>query len=261
VSPYHSRSGVHWVQALIAQAMGNPNSRSAAVAAFLAAAKTPFANPDLTLGTSGVLLAAARMVEAIPGERRLREFGSSLLARSARRIGRGPRYAGMAHGWAGVIYAWMSWHRAAGDPLPASAHEVLSVLAERPCGRMAGWCHGSAGFVHLWTLAHSLLRDARYIHLAESAAWHVWKNGAGLGTLCCGLAGQSYALLNFYKHTGVAEWLPRAQDLAERAAARVSSCERFTSLYQGAVGAAVLAADLARPEAACMPLFEPEGWS
>ena len=86
------------------------------------------------------------------------------------------------------------------------------------------------------------------------------KNGAGSGHICCGLAGQSYALLNFYKHTGAAEWLPRAHDLAERAATRVSSCERFTSLYQGAVGAAVLAADLARPEAACMPLFEPEGW-
>jgi serine/threonine-protein kinase len=32
------------------------------------------------------------------------------------------------------------------------------------------------------------------------------------------------------------------------------------SLYKGDVGLAVLAADLAAPESACLPLFEAEGW-
>jgi hypothetical protein len=32
------------------------------------------------------------------------------------------------------------------------------------------------------------------------------------------------------------------------------------SLFKGDTGLALLAADLAAPEAACLPLFEEEGW-
>src|ERR1017187_8368600 len=61
---------------------------------------------------------------------------------------------------------------------------------------MAGWCNGSAGFVFTWTLAHQLLGEARYLELAEKAAWNAWELREGLGNLCCGLVGQAYALLN-----------------------------------------------------------------
>ena len=58
-----------------------------------------------------------------------------------------------------------------------------------------------------------------------------------------------------------AAWLDRGIALAERAARAVRRDPlRRDSLYKGEVGVAVLAADLARPDWAAMPLFEREGW-
>jgi len=106
------------------------------------------------------------------------------------------------------------------------------------------------------------LGDPIYATLAEGVAWNAWEDPARNASLCCGLAGRAYALLNLYRHGGGPEWLARARDLAERAAQEAS---RLTdppqSLYKGELGIAVLAADLSRPEQAAMPRFEEEGWS
>ena len=185
----------------------------------------------------------------------------------------------MAHGWAGYLYASLRWCRAAGRALPAGLSVRLDELAERahPHGRglrwrwyaesgadvgtMAGWCNGSAGFVFLWTLAEAALGEPRYRRLAEGAAWNAWEAPDGHGTLCCGLAGRAYALLNLYKQGGGELWLARARELADRAAASIErTAESPDSLFKGAVGVAALAADLARPEAAVFPFFEEEGW-
>jgi serine/threonine-protein kinase len=126
---------------------------------------------------------------------------------------------------------------------------------------MAGWCNGSAGFVFLWTLAHQILEEPRFREMAEGAAWNAWEAPDPHGTLCCGLAGRAYALLNLWKHGGGDDWLTRARDLATHAARSIErAAEAPDSLYKGAVGVAVLAADLARPEAAVLPFFEEEGW-
>jgi serine/threonine-protein kinase len=133
---------------------------------------------------------------------------------------------------------------------------------------MSGWCNGTAGYVFLWTLAHKLLGDPNYLMWAERAAWNVWEAASPIGNLCCGMAGQAYALMNFYRHTGENGWLSRARDLARSAvAAREESSSpsayeelllRPESLYKGELGIAVLAADLDGPEQASMPLFELE---
>jgi hypothetical protein len=83
---------------------------------------------------------------------------------------------------------------------------------------LPGWCNGSAGFVHLWTLAHQMLGKAAHGTLAEKAGFDAWESEGKIGNLCCGFAGQAYALLNLYKHTGDKEWLHRAQAQAQRAA-------------------------------------------
>ncbi len=130
---------------------------------------------------------------------------------------------------------------------------------------MPGWCNGSAGFVFLWTLAHRELGDARWLALAAGAAMNAWEAPDGNGSLCCGLGGRAYALLNYHRHAGGlggAEWLDRARDLANRAAVDIErGSDREDSLYKGTIGVALLAADLARPDAAAMPFFEEEGWS
>jgi len=186
---------------------------------------------------------------------------------------------GVAHGWAGYLYASLRWCRAAGSSMPEGLPTRLAELADRahPSGRgllwrwyaesgadvgtMAGWCNGSAGFVFLWTLAHQILDEPRWREMAEGAAWNAWEAPDPHGTLCCGLAGRAYALLNLWKHGGGAPWLTRARDLAAQAAQSIErSPEAPDSLYKGAMGVAVLAADLARPEGAVLPFFEEEGW-
>lgn len=288
ISPYHTASGVHAVRALIAHALGDPGSRREAVAAFLAAASEPCSNPDLTLGRSGLLLAAALLLET-PGEPppELRALGDGLLAGLWKEIDELPPIPdcverpnlGVAHGWAGYLYASLRWCRASGAPMPEGLPTRLAELADRahPSGRglrwrwyaesgsdvgtMAGWCNGSAGFVFLWTLAHQIFGGVRYRELAEGAAWNAWEAPDLHGTLCCGLAGRAYALLNLWKHGGGEEWLARARDLAAQAAQFIErTAEAADSLYKGAVGVAVLAADLARPEGAVLPFFEEEGW-
>ncbi|HEX6903026.1 MAG TPA: lanthionine synthetase LanC family protein [Thermoanaerobaculia bacterium] len=290
VSPYHAATGPFCVQALIAHAQNLPGVQRQAVSAFLQAARQPCENPDLTLGRSGLLLAAALLLdiesEPVPGA--LRELGDDLLAGLWSEIDSLPPISedrerpvlGMAHGWAGYLYASLQWCRAAGRPLPPRLRERLDELGAcaRPWGRglrwrwhggesrwglgsMPGWCNGSAGYVFLWTLAHRMLGGSSYAALAEGAAWNAWEEPSRNASLCCGLAGRAYALLNLHKHGGGPDWLARARDLAERAARETSrSSDPPHSLYKGELGVAVLAADLARPEAAAMPFFEEEGW-
>lgn len=294
VSPYHTTTGAFCAQALIAHAQGLPGAQRQALSAFLQAARQPCENPDLTLGRSGVLLAAALLLDiggGLEGEpilESLRELGDDLLAGLWCEIDSLPPIRedrerpvlGMAHGWAGYLYASLQWCRAAGCPLPPRLRERLDELGAcaRPWGRglrwrwhggesrwglgsMPGWCNGSAGYVFLWTLAHRTLGDPSYAALAEGAAWNAWEEPSRNASLCCGLAGRAYALLNLYKHGGGPDWLARARDLAERAAREDSRpSDPPHSLYKGELGMAALAADLARPEAAVMPFFEEEGW-
>ena len=301
VSPYHTESGVQFVRALTAHAMGDMMTQQNAVDCFVAAVSaSPCDNLDLTLGRSGVLLAAAHLLAAFsPGSiinvAMLRELGNATMASIWKEVDSYPpilecrqvRYSGIAHGWAGMIYASLSWCRASGSPIPANAGERLNQLAAlaRPSGRqarwswnitrhpddaagtfMGGWCNGTAGQVFLWLGAHTALRDDRYFVLAEKAAWHAAETESLIGSLCCGYSGQAYALLAFYRHSGDRAWLHRAQALAEKAslAYRDMPAGRDTdaialrpdSLYKGELGVAVLAADLEDPEAAALPAFE-----
>lgn len=290
VSLYHSPTGTRTVQALLAHAQGNPGAQRQAVTEFLAVARQPCSNPDLALGRSGVLLASALLLDTFAGDPPfgLRELGEERLAGIWEEIDTLPPIPdcaerpnlGMAHGWAGSLYATLQWSRAAARPLPAHAEERLRELGgcARPRGRglcwpwygengedhgvMSGWCNGSAGFVFLWTLAGRQLGDPDFRALAEGAAWNAWEDPGGSANLCCGLAGRAYALLNLCKHGGGEEWLARARDLAERAALAFEQGGRETphGLFWGEAGVAALAADLERPGGAAFPCFEEEGW-
>jgi serine/threonine-protein kinase len=130
---------------------------------------------------------------------------------------------------------------------------------------MPGWCNGTAGYVFLWTEAHKATGEDKYLDLAEGAAWHVWETPSPIATLCCGMAGQAYALLNFYRHTGDAVWLRRARDAGRLAAvAAMNPGSRATGeyhpegLYKGDFGVGVLDYDLENPAEARMPVFERE---
>jgi serine/threonine protein kinase len=293
VSPYHTASGVHLVQGLIGQAMGDVSSQQIAVDKFVAAATAaPCENLDLTLGRSGTLVGAGLLLDAVSGNPfvnaaalfglwdKIQEFAP---IRECREIS----YSGVAHGWAGILYATMTWCRCSGAPLPAALGERLDQLArfadhsgrrarwrirvrhrQQDGAYMPGWCNGSAGFVHLWTVAHEMFGVEEYGMLAERAGLDAWESEGSIGSLCCGFAGQAYALLSLYKRTDDKTWLHRAQAQAQRAARSILETSpggegnelsgRVESLYKGGLGVAVLAADLERPQFAAMPFFERE---
>jgi serine/threonine-protein kinase len=306
-SLYHSPAGVYAVQALIAQARGDIGLQCAATQAFADTTRQPCASLDVTLGRAGLLLGCVFLLDALrdqnqkglAGEQknRLLACGHQIQEQLWQTI---DAYApigeskelcnlGIAHGWAGLLYASLCWCAAAGQPVPGSLAERMNQLArsaepvsrglqwkwilegaqdQDAGGAMPGWCNGSAGFVFLWTAAHKALGDQQYLEMAEGAAWHAWETRVPIGNLCCGMAGQSYALLNLYRHTGDTTWLRRARDLGGWAAAAVSDARarggpvtlelRPESLYKGDIGLAVLEADLRRPEQAHMPMFERE---
>jgi serine/threonine-protein kinase len=292
VTPFHRASGVHAVQALVSHAIGDPAARQQALDAFVAESRQPCDNLDLTLGRCGTLLGAAILMEAIIGAPhantgRLTDLGNDTLTDIWSRLdamppvaeGTAMTYLGMAHGWAGLLLATLRWCRVSGTVRPPTLVDRLDQLAALaqptglgvrwswtnqqrdadPSSPMPGWCNGSAGYVHLWTTAHAVLGNDRWAALAEKAAWDVYATPSRNANLCCGLAGQAYALLALYRHTGEQRWLTAATELASRAAATVDTAGSDLlipgSLHKGDVGVAALAADLGDPEMAAMPFF------
>jgi serine/threonine protein kinase len=291
-SPYHSPSGIYAVSALIGRACADHLAQAESLTRFIEAVNLPDTGLDLTLGRSGVLLSAAILLDATPADgfldpSPLRSMGSETMETIWRELDVKPciekadiEYPGAAHGWAGFLYASLQWCYVAKVALPMQVERRLHELADLaiPSGRgldwpwvirrpgepvtMAGWCNGACGFVFLWTLAHQILKDFRYLELARGAAYRSWESPENNVSLCCGVAGRAYALLNFYRHSKETIWLDRARDLTLRGA-RIgnNSTEYQHSLYKGEFGLAVLACDIEKPEDARMPLFEPLGYS
>ncbi|HEX7023435.1 MAG TPA: lanthionine synthetase LanC family protein [Gemmatimonadales bacterium] len=299
VSPFHAASGVHLTRALVSMATGDRRSSDQGIAQFERSCRTPWGNHDLTLGRAGILLGCATLLEALPGSATtshnlLRGLGDETLhwlwSRMDRFavIGSGGELEnfGIAHGWAGLLYATLRYCTAAGIGHPSRLADRLDELAHcaEPSGRgvrwwqrreaggpdgsgandIPGWCNGSTGFIYLWTLAAQRLGSSRFLGLAESCAWSAWEAKGGGTTLCCGLAGQAYGLLHFYRQTGEAAWLTRARTLGARTADMMEHeryrPERPLGLFTGIPGVALLLIDLERPETAAMPFFESDSW-
>jgi eukaryotic-like serine/threonine-protein kinase len=302
-SPYHGPGGAHLVCAMIAGARGDAATACTSALRYIEMCKRPFRQLDLTFGLSGALLGSALLVEVLEGlgipavsmRNSVRLVGSDLLecawgiVESYAAVGESAKLdsLGIAHGWAGLLYATCCWCSVARTPLP-DAFEMrareLAVHAE-PIDRglrwhwergfengniyMPGWCNGSAGYVFLWDEAYGVTGDTTYLDFAEGAAWNAWESGVGDPSLCCGATGQAYAMLRWYRRCGDAVWLRRAYEAALRGARAAGSRRPHEladqdywhpgSLYRGNVGLAVLAADLARPRDARMPMFECAG--
>lgn len=290
-SPFHSASGAHAVVGLLAAARGDVAAMAQAISGFLQHAQAPASGIDLTLGRAGLLLAAAILLDAATSLRevetgRLRAFGEQAMAALWQELDAKPpiaeadiEYLGIAHGWAGLLYASLHWCSVADAAVPAGLPRRLDELGAlaMPSGRgvewpwllrrpgepltMAGWCNGTCGHVFLFSLSHRVLGREGDLALALRAGHRSWDAEENTDTLCCGLAGRGYALLNLYRSTGEQLWLDRARDLVGRALHASRPDPRYLhSLYKGRLGLAVLAAELEHPEESSTPLFEPMGY-
>ena len=156
------------------------------------------------------------------------------------------------------------------EPAGAGIHwerKVRSASGRDPSDFLPSWCNGTGGMIHLWTLAHRMLGDERFVELAEGAAWNVIEAADAIDQICCGRPGQTYGVLNLFKHTGESRWLAHAKAMAEnclrlRAQPAGTHVPQFYyGLYKGPLGSALLSADIDTPSEACMPVFESEGWA
>jgi hypothetical protein len=293
-SVFHSAVGAHLVSVAIAHGFGDAAARAAAVREFVLAARGGGAPLDVAFGKSGLLIACAMILGmsesrdqaavASLGGRAYRALAKKLGSLSPIPENRRLVNLGVAHGWAGMLYATILWCSVTHTAPPVWVSRRLGELAAQGerVGRgmrwpwrdrsgvsavaMPGWCNGSAGLVHLWTLAHASFGDTTYLELAERAGWNTWEDRGRAWDLCCGSAGRAYALLNLHRHTGRRVWLERAHRLAAQA---VSDAQRSrgdhrvmypSSLMRGVSGVAVLVEELARAEDARMPMFELEPW-
>ena len=293
-SPYHTKSGVHWVQACIAQAMNDVAGFKQACDEFVRASQDLSTNPDLTLGRAGTLVAFSTLIDlerSMPlvdlssvraaGDRLAASLTAYLEALAP--IAEEPtlRFLGIAHGWSGIVYALLRWREATGFATGAGLVARLDELASaaeptadgmrwprlRQDGRsrsgdfLPSWCNGTAGFVHLWLIAERVLGDEGYRELAYGAACDAFGPTETGVDLCCGLSGRAYALLALHRASGDEFWLREARTLALRALRpRMLDAPFALSLYKGTVGPVVLAEELRAPMTASMPLFESEGW-
>jgi serine/threonine-protein kinase len=292
ISTLFGPPGPQATKALIAAAMGDWATQANACAEFVMLGSKPSENLDATLGLSGILLSGAMLMSpsgvSTDTTAVVNELGNRVLAALWESIDvhppigeRGPvKFLGIAHGWAGFLYATLQWCNAAGTDLPTNMSTRLLELAacaepfglglrwpserylgQKPSTRnyMSGWCHGTAGYSILWNLAYRILKDQEFSLLAHRAAIYTWEDPDGYPSLCCGLAGRGYALLDHYRSSGDSTWIDRAAILVDRAVdgrSRIPTNMRH-SLYKGELGIATLISDLTRPESARFPFFQP----
>jgi serine/threonine-protein kinase len=295
-SPLHDASGPAAVRCLIACARHDKRGSESALLSVLGVLKRQSAEQELFMGNAGHIATAATLLDALTAlgtdqSSHLEAELENQLARlhhwigSCEPIGSDTRmnHLGMAHGWAGLLFAALIAGRQLGVEPPGAVKnklQELSTLAE-PIGRgigwpgsiacdggpttpayAPGWCSGSAGFVLLWLAAFDALQDERYRDLALSAGWHVWEHPDASPNLCCGLAGRAVGLFRLYRATGDRGWLEKAMRLIQRAATRlIHEQDARYSLFRGELGLALLVLELERPLMSVMPLYEPEGWS
>jgi serine/threonine-protein kinase len=276
-SVHHGEPGVWLVHALLADALGDRDATIRAAEAFVAAARPLPRSRDVAFGLAGTLLGCVVLLGVVDhgpvrtlGVEAAERLWGDLAALGPLADDREVDYLGAAHGWAGMLYALQRFADAAGQRPPAGLDDRLAELAAlaEPIGRgvrwarvlspdanpdalWSSWCNGSPGHAFLW--AHA---GGPHLALAERCAWSAWEAPESGGDLCCGLAGRAYAALAVHHATGDEAWLRRARLLADRAAIAVATGSmRRDALYKGEVGVALLAAELAVPDDAAMPLF------
>lgn len=282
---YHSPTGVHVVQALIYACMDNKSLLQTAVGNYLTAAAKPCENLDLTLGKAGLLVGSSILLKELQpvdqiNTKQLTQFTHSLMAELWDQLNSFPsmnqknpvHYYGIAHGWGGLLYATLLWCTISQSPLPKGFHERTEQLLSHAIrqnailkwpvsndngGSWSGWCHGNSGYVLLWSLFYQCFKEKRFLSQAEECARLLYYDQQQIGQLCCGLAGQAYAINKLLQLTGRETYRQKLEQIKIRMIHNLSSHQlRNNSLYKGEVGIGVLLAELQRPEIVRMPLFE-----
>jgi serine/threonine-protein kinase len=292
ISIHHTMTGLHIVDALIARSQCDEERLQRACDAFLQCSRVDHENMDLTLGKSGLLLGCAQLFDAGPFDAvPLRATGAAILndvCNHLETLSMSEGFVGIAHGWAGMLYATLLWCEASGTPVSSTTVAQLDRLAKvgdptahgglrwprlfagakamASANYLQGWCNGAAGMVFLWTAADRLVPGRGYADLAERTAGEMLRHQETINQLCCGRPGQVYALLALARHCSNPQWIEAALKLVRGSFMQADAEEAdeptpySLSLYNGTLGVLLARCDAEDPEWARMPLFELEGW-
>ncbi len=285
-SLYHSPVGVYLTQALISNAKGDFYVLSKSLKDFLTAAKQPCDKIDLALGKTGILIGCSQLLRELKNRKGINtvpieNLADSIIQELWSQIDsfhpmNGPNEIGnfgIAHGWAGFLYASLRWCNTANRKLPGNflirMEELLSCAVEKDNNihwpysitdntPWHGWCNGSAGHSFLWLLAYQYFRDEKFIRVAEKLSNHYLKPAHDSNcNLCCGTAGMAYSTLGLYKTTHDKKYLDSVKRLNKMLLKNLTSPQlRNNSLYKGEIGIGVLFCESENPDMAMMPLFE-----
>ncbi len=274
ISVFNHEPGLHFVQALISSSIGDLNTTIQSIEKIIGISKSQSSNLDITMGKSGTLLALASIIESVPAFFNFSidpiiNYGDSLMSsiwddKIAITISDdySIKSTGVAHGWAGLIYAALKWHRAARRPGPMwlenkidqlfnvrEEHDDLVIWKNKINARnyyyMPGWCNGSAGFLELFRLAADVYQKAEYLDVAERIAIDVYNNANMAADLCCGLAGRAYSLLGLFESTRNEKYYDDAEVLLAKSK-HINSFLKIDSLFKGKFGLKLLEIEMGK---------------
>nr|WSX76735.1 protein kinase [Streptomyces sp. NBC_00899] len=293
VSLHHGSFGLSVVRALIAHARWDPPAINEALRDVVTQSRAGYDRTDLVSGLAGVLLGLAQLAEVLPADplidrAPLAEVGHRVAQQLAELGPQSPPAQwptglplGVAHGLAGSLHAQLRWAEAL-NCLPSQAVEdhltglagFAEVHGDRgrwpdQVGRRAhmsrfsaGWCNGAAGHALLFSLAARVYPARGFGDIALAAAHEAWLAPDHQPSLCCGLAGRAFALLDIARMTGDAAWRSRAASVAKRITIPPDTAEAAEgSLYKGALGVHLLHKELEHAEVSAFPLFSSEAWA
>ena len=291
-SLHYGRFGVCICEAMIALARWDCFTVNSTIKEICTVALDAPIDFDLMSGKPGALLGCALLLEVLPDDPLLpskqslinagHRIASDLIEKLSMvghiSANKTIKHMGIAHGWAGVLYALMRWSEVvqelpgklvkqylqelANMSIPAKIGRRWPIMIDSPQNVIdrfsASWCKGSSGLAHLFGLAFDTYGDQDFLNIAVAAANHAFSMPSNGATLCCGDAGVAYAQLAMYRLTKVNTFLERARVLINRAGN--NKLNLSSSLYKGSLGIHLLALELMSPQEARMPFFERAGW-
>lgn len=265
--------GLSYVQAFLEQRMSRPPATGLAMNAFLESSAR-VAGPDVYLGHSGALLACLSLLEFAANDKSTMQTLRASAREHATAVVKEfdsmeDDATGYAHGQGGALYALLRYTRCYRDKYIVSylRDKLRSVAAtlrvdaagrpmwQLPPSEPSSLCNGSAGqlllAVEAAALEEDLFGEALPSLIASASAFNT-----RCAHLCCGLAGQAFALLAAHRLFDDLMLFDRSLKLAEAAAIILSQEPANVSLFRGSASIAWYTACLTAGMLPAIPILE-----
>lgn len=284
-SLYHGKTGLYYVGILIALSSTQTATAAEYLKRFTSSIRFNEKILDATLGMSSTLIGASLILKELKNfDMRTIEYVSEINAVllnpmwqyvERKWLDNSPlfNYDGIAHGWAGLLYATLTWCDLSGTDLPSFYLTILKRyedkiiknknnsyinISDSQKEAWPGWCHGVSGHIFLLNKLYKYFNKEKYLQISEGFGNYIIQSKrTTTAHLCCGAAGEAYAFLNLFKITNDKKWY---NSLLEKSDLSVSLIEKSEilphSLYKGELGVGILKVDCSFLSSASMPLFE-----